>query len=323
MTRIIYGASGYNNLGDEAILDSLINKYNSEKLHIFSGNPNLIKNKYNFDASKPSILPILKCKTLTIGGGGIFFNKIIKYFLIFGYVGLIFKKNIEFVGIGVTPLNKIYQKITSFLLNHSNYISVRDNFSKKLLLDYGVKKNIEVVDDPAESIELYSGNKIPQKFKGNNKYIFISAKFLLKKDKINLSEENITFINGMAKVLDKVIDLGHEIIFIPFCYPKNNLAENDLVFYKKLSKKMKNKMDYFKSDNPQIIKSILSKGKLLIGMRLHSLILGNKLESKKIIALSYDPKVSSYAEKKNISYTNLSNFNKDNFYRKIIEKLND
>lgn len=323
MKRIIYGASGYDNIGDEAILHSIVTKFSNDKLHIFSGNPKQIFQRYKIKASKPSIYSVLKCDVLTIGGGGIFFDKIIKYFLIFGFIGKLFKKKLEIYGVGVTPLNIINRNLVRWLLNMADKIYVRDNLSKRLLISYGVKKKINVINDPAESIEICPKLDIDLFYKGikrGEKTIFFSGKFLLNKNKITLSKRNKLFIKEMACTLDNLIAKRHLIIFVPFCCSKSSVAENDLLFYKSLKSEMKGELKLFKSKDPSLIKGILSRADLLIGMRLHSLILGNKLDPKKIFALSYDPKIKSYSLKKGIKFMDVEIFKKNNFLREL-EKL--
>jgi len=323
MKRVVYGASGYGNIGDEAILDSIITKFSKDQLHIFSGDPKQISKKYQIKASKPSIYPLLKCNVLTIGGGGIFFDRIIKYFLIFGFIGKLFKKKLEIYAVGVTPLNITNRTLVRWLLNMADKVYVRDTFSKKLLVSYGVKKEINIIDDPAESIEMCSKSNIDsvcKKIKIKKKTIFFSGKFLLNKDKVSLNKKNNLFIKEIAHTFDNLIVKNYSIIFVPFCYSRSSITENDLLFYKSLKNEMKGELKLFKSKNPSLIKGVFSRADLLIGMRLHSLILGNKLNPQKIFALSYDHKVKSYSLKKGIKFMDTERFEKNSFLREL-EKL--
>ncbi|MBT5030060.1 hypothetical protein HON03_02230 [archaeon] len=324
MKRIIYGAYGYNNLGDEAILSSLISKFNEDKLIIFSGNPHQTKKYYGYKSTKPSIKEIIKCDTIVIGGGGIFFDKIIKYFLTVGLIGIIFKKDIEVLGVGVTPLNNFINRFfLRYVLSYANKISVRDDFSKKLLIQYGIKKEIKVVSDLAFSLKekKLSGELIKKLKLTNKKKIFVSAKYILKSNKTTLNiNKSILFQKNLALILDKQINLGRDVFFMPFC-TSSSKVENDLIFAKELNHFMKNKLKIINIKNPSIMKGLLKKADLLIGMRFHSLILGNNLESNKIISLSYDPKIKSYAEKNNITCLDIGDLKFKNLENEINHKL--
>jgi len=306
MKRIIYGAYGYGNVGDEAILKALLEKYNEDDVTVFSGNPKETSNKYAIKAMKPSFIEILNNDVLTIGGGGIFFDKIIHYFLLVGSFAKAFGKKVEIDGVGVTPLQSGYKiLLLKRLLNKADKIIVRDKYSKKLLQDYGIDNKIEIGEDPAEYLPMTCEKEIKSLYNkiglNENKTIFVSLKHLLTKNKVSMDKRNNkNFILNWANLFDKLISENNNIIFLPMCYHKKE-SENDIIFAKKIQSQMKNKMRIININDPILIKGLLSKVDLLIGMRLHSLILANQLNNKKIIGISYDPKIISYADKKNIT----------------------
>jgi len=103
----------------------------------------------------------------------------------------------------------------------------------------------------------------------NNKVIAITIRTQGIGD-INELEDNLKFsiINNIVKIASDLISTGYSIVLI-----SQNVKDDEPTEY--LYKKMKDKVKIIKERNPQRLREIYSNVDLLIGMRLHSIILAS------------------------------------------------
>ena len=155
---LIVGAYGVGNLGDEAILAGTLNllKANSDlcknKIIVFSRNPSETKKIHKIEAKRRNPVDLLKSSEVIIGGGELFQslgNMAIKYSLL-GLICKFLGKHVIFHAIGVSSdLGRLEKVFTRLSLNVADQITVRDQASKKRLLDLGINKTISVIADPS------------------------------------------------------------------------------------------------------------------------------------------------------------------------------
>jgi polysaccharide pyruvyl transferase CsaB len=293
MKRIlISGYYGFDNLGDEAIIGSMIKMiktmYEDIEITVLSNKAEQtsslygVESIYRYDIFK--IMSAMKRSDMFISGGGSLLQDVTSMKTVPYYLGLIFLAKVFnlrtiFFAQGVGPLNSKFNRfLVSKILNNMDYISVRDKDSKNLLGKIGLSSDvINITDDPVYGLyneldkkiefEQEEINKIGVSIRSwnDNSYIKSIATFLnnLNQEK-NFSVEILTFHKGediiMSNRLKKMLKMNLEIV------------------------------DY--TDNFSKIKDIYSTFDLFIGVRFHSLVFA-AVNLVPFIGISYDPKVTS------------------------------
>ena len=294
MKVLISGYYGFYNIGDEAILKSIIEALRNENpkidIVVLSNDVEYTKSTYKVNAINRWKLndiykELLKCDGF-ISGGGSLFQDVTSSRSILYYTGIIWlaklaKKPIFIYAQGIGPIDKKNnRKIVGRLFNKVDYITLRDKESKLLLNDIGVRKDIDIVPDPVMgfNIENYEF-KLPEYYT-NDDYITVSIR--------DWKKNNSEFQKNIALTCDKIIESGINVVFIPMhgehdekisIEVANMMKYNAKVLSKNLT--MEEKMMYIKES------------KLMIGMRLHALIFAATVGTP-MIGISYDPKIDSY-----------------------------
>ena len=294
MKVLISGYYGFYNIGDEAILKSIIEALRNEDPNIdivvLSNDVEYTKNTYKVNAINRWKLneiykELLKCDGL-ISGGGSLFQDVTSSRSILYYTGIIWlaklaKKPIFIYAQGVGPIEKkSNRKIVGKFFNKVDYITLRDKESKVLLNAIGVRKDIDIVPDPVMGFNIENYEFKPPEYYTNDDYITVSIR--------DWKKNNSEFQKNIALTCDKIIESGINVVFIPMhgehdekisIEVANMMKYNAKVLSKNLT--MEEKMMYIKES------------KLMIGMRLHALIFAATVGTP-MIGISYDPKIDSY-----------------------------
>ena len=161
----ISGSYGGLNLGDEAILHSIIKQLRSSlevEITIFSRNAADTSSRHDVDRvfevrnlTRMEITPEIEhLDLLILGGGGIFFDKEIDIFLRELEIANLAHVPSMVYAVGTGPLNNEDSKRkVKKTLNNVNIITVRSREDKKTLEDIGVQHEIIVTADPAFLLE--------------------------------------------------------------------------------------------------------------------------------------------------------------------------
>ena len=284
---VISGYYGFDNLGDEAILAgiiSLLKKKNKElKITVLSASPEQSAERYGVEAvsrtSIPKILALLKEADLFISGGGSLLQDVtgsasVPYYLGLFWLAKMQKCKTAFYAQGVGPLNKGWSRLfTAFSLNRFDFIGVRDQKSKELLKEIGVKKEIIETVDPV--FALYEReNVVRQKIKGELKI------------GVSVRPWSTDYLAELAKGLNNFAR-EYKVSYQLFAMHKGS----DEKMAAELKELLETDSDII--ELPAEPKAALKKFALLdlfLGVRLHSLIFAliNQIPS---LALSYDPKI--------------------------------
>ncbi len=309
MKITICGNYGIGNLGDEAILDGLMKILNTSFpkaiLTVMSSFPKQttknhgLNSIYYFPAGFRSFFysifslnffktfkNIWNCDLFVLGGGGLFNDekkKAVWIWFVQAIWPILLRKKLVMLGQSVGPLHSYFgKKLCKFVFMKAMLVTVRDQGSKKLLENLGIKK-IYVYGDLA----LANGYDIEGKPR-LEKTIVLSLRDWI--------DENST---EKDKIFVELIDFLFEryklkTIFVPF----QTNQHSDLDRATRLSKLLKypesmiiilEKIDY------RIATEIISKAKFCIGMRLHSIIF-SLISVKPAIVISYSEKVRNFAE---------------------------
>ena len=295
MKIVMSGYYGFDNVGDEAILFSIIQALREVDptigITVLSNQPEKTASTYGVEAVNrwdlKQINKVMKqCDGLISGGGSLLQDatglKSIPYYTGIMKIAQWFKKPVFVYAQGMGPINKeISRKIVKHVLKKTR-ITVRDEASKSLLREIGLKNDIEIVPDPVLGITLkdhQSGWWNTQSFQ--NPVITVSVRDW---------PSNVDFKKKIAESLDLAANDGKTIVFVPMH------GQHDDETSRELAKLMKQKSfiaPYDASIEEKII--IIGKSNLLVGMRLHALIFSSIMDTP-FIALSYDPKIDAFAE---------------------------
>ena len=284
----VSGYYGFDNFGDEAILNVLKKelKKNNFYITVFSKNPqktglNLgVNSVYTFNIK--SIIKTLKnCDTLISGGGSLLQDstslKSLIYYIFVILCAEFFKKDVIIFAQGIGPIKNIFGRVlTQFALKKCKYITVRDEKSLFLLRSW--KLNPELVSDPVWNIETTQYNPLGRIGIQLRSWKGLSQKFLF---------------NLANKVVEHFSD--KEIYIYSF---QDTLDLDICKHFEAQLKLLKPDIKTELINAMSIDETIESFSNLdfLIGMRYHACLLALKYGIP-TLALSYDAKVKKLAER--------------------------
>jgi len=299
---LISGYYGFNNIGDESILravvDSLRDRLNDIEITVLSQKPEFTAQKYGVKSvNRKSLYEILKavknCDLLISGGGSLLQDvtskKSIIYYLMIMWFAQLFGKKVFIYSQGIGPiLTKLNRKLTASTLKRSSGIVVRDEASKELLIEIGIKaERIFVTADPVLRIK---------------KADLTIGKEILKKEGVVLDDDRITvgwairerkiksnFVDEICLSIRRLIEeYNAQIVLIPFHFSE------DMAVIEEIESRLGN--DVFCIKHKYLtdeMLSIIGNMDVLVGVRLHALIHA-AIMGVPMIAISYDPKINSF-----------------------------
>ena len=310
---LVSGYIGFNNFGDEAIFYALKNHLKSLGcfVSVLSNNKNDIKKRYGIKAyNYKNLLQILKaiinCDVLISGGGSLLQNKTsnfsLFYYLFIIFLAKIFFKKVIIFAQGIEPIEgKIQIFITKTILKFVDFVSVRDEKSANLLNKWKISS--VVLSDP-----FYSLVENMEICKNKNGLIIQLRKTFKDSKKLldDLSEFIKKFYQGKITVLSLHKELDEEI------------CQN---FVQKLEN-LGIKAEYIDFYDIEKIITLLNEAKYVISTRLHGLIAASALKTK-CFALSYDEKIKTLCDDRNIPYIDIYDYKQSDFEKKIDEFFNN
>ena len=299
---LISGYYGFNNIGDESILravvDNLRGKLSDIEITVMSQNPESTAQRYGVNAvSRKSVKAILhavrKCDLLISGGGSLLQDvtskKSILYYLMIIWAAFFFRKKVFVYSQGIGPiLSKFNRKLTAATLRHAHGVVVRDEASKELLIEIGVKADkVIVTADPVLRIpkaDLTIGKEILQKEGFTAEPGRLTVGFAVREKKINSN-----FVDELCISISRLIEeYNAQIVLIPFHYSE------DMAVIEEIQSRLGSgvfpiRHKYLTNE----MLSIIGNMDLLVGVRLHALIHAAIMDVP-MIAVSYDPKINSF-----------------------------
>ena len=298
---LISGYYGFDNIGDESILRTLITslreKISDCRLTVLSHNPASTREKYGVEAvermSPGAILrAVRQCDMLISGGGSLLqdvtSSKSIHYYLFIIRLAKLLGKKVFIYSQGIGPIDHAFnRRATARALKKADGIVVRDERSAKLLEQIGLpQERIVITADPVIRM------KRPDRTVGRE----ILARAGIKKDgrltvgwAIREKNRDSTFVREITECIRWLREnYDAESVLIPFHYEEDRevcsvIAERTNGAAKCLSEK------YLSED----MLSIIGNMDVLVGVRLHSMIYA-AIMGVPIIGVSYDPKCTAF-----------------------------
>lgn len=316
---IIAGNFGATNIGDEALLESILiqlQRSSKEDLlyYVLTSNPEETQQRYAyrfpitstplFPVGPRSIIkhlrrvlgsiPILRKASFAIfGGGGLFTDEaslfaVIIWFTQFCYLRYLLGQKVHIVGQSFGPLNTgLGMALTKFVLKRSSSIFVRDVSSVKVIKGLGK----EAIYSPDLAFQLDPGTQVREQ-SNIQKTIHVA---------VSLRPWHNSSISDTLLAFFKDISSDHKILL--HLIPMQYVREEDVSVLNEFQKKCKEyniEAVLHRPGNYSDVLDILETCHLSIGMRLHFLIF-SALVAVPFIPLSYSTKVKGVMNELGVS----------------------
>jgi len=337
---VICGHYGASNIGDEAILQAMVQNLKEIKpdaeLTVLGHNPQNIKEIHGIDANylipmglRSLFRGIFKgelWRTLRIiknsdkfilGGGGLFTDeKIFAIFLwgIHAFFALKYKKPLYMLGQSIGPLrSKIGKWIVKKAFIKAKLIYVRDSASKELLEKLGINQEIHVAPDLVFSLNLHESNKDQELFKkieqeGLRGYFCVNLR--------DWSKEMDLLYKNIEQVVSTIVE---KYRLLPVLIPFQIIDQDDSALLRKLVAQNNPKYPLLIQkfeQNPKKLLSLISGAKINLGMRLHFNIF-SIITRTPFLALSYSPKIDNLLKDLKLNDYLAKDFNKGALLKQI------
>lgn len=305
---LLSGYYGFDNAGDEAVLYAIIESLRKQQvtdITVLSHNPSATSSQYNVNAvdrwSKKGIYQKLKKADLFISGGGSLLQDVTSKNGILYYLGIIalaqiLKKPVLIYAQGIGPIkHKRNRWLCAKILNKATAITVRDYDSQAELRSMGVNQEIIVGVDPVlgiapSQIDSELGEQILmrngwQKMQGQTLIIALRP-----------WQNSNDFLREVALCGDHFSACGWQVVFLPMHYQEDNaICEKTAAI---MHQKAIVLTEHY---SPLETMAILQQADVVLGMRLHALIMA-AVAQKPLVALSYDPKIDSFMHSLGLKY---------------------
>lgn len=330
---VLSGYYGFDNLGDEAVLQSIIRNLREVEpgveLIVLSANPQVTADRYGVEArdrwNMKEVFKALRWSDLLISGGGsllqdVTSSKTIPYYL--GVVGLAraLGKKVAFYAQGVGPIEgKFGRRLTRLVANGIQLITVRDQKSYQLLKEIGVKKpRMEVTVDPVISLEPHQ--PVNDEFR----------KIIRLKERCQKEERPLIGIaprpwQGLKGFQEALIESAKrlqeereaEILFIPMHY------DMDLPLCREMAEQIPGAQVLTDKYLPDQLLAAYQQLDFLVGIRLHALIFAAAVDLAHL-GISYDPKVDGFLKRiDDQPVASIEELKTDNLYYEISKRLDN
>ncbi len=304
MTNVlISGYYGFDNAGDDAVLYGIITSLQqidpNIHIQILSNQPKKTTDLFHLPASNrwsfSAIYNQIKKADLVIVGGGTLLQDRTSprsplYYLGITLLAKLLKKPVFYYGQGFGPIIHRFSKwMIKLIVNRVDTITVRDHASGEEMRAYGVTKApIHVTADPALTINPLEANANEARDIFQNYQIHPDQRiaYVAIRDWKNEQQFKIE----LASACDQLVEEGWQIVFLPMQYPNDLSPSIDTIGHMKHQAFLIDQPLNFKE-----IMSLISVGELMIGMRLHAVILA-AIMNVPFVSFSYDPKIDRFVE---------------------------
>lgn len=304
MKILLSGYYGFDNAGDDAVLFAIVQALREiipdVDITVLSNQPEKTAEQFGVKAvdrwGKTSLPKAIKeCDVLISGGGSLLQDVTSKNGILY-YLGVIklaqmMRKKVIVYAQGIGPVNEPRNRaLVAKILNKVQAITVRDMDSRRELIEMGVYREIMVAVDPvlgisADSIDETQGLQLLRGaeagYVDGRKTLMVAARNWKHSDR---------FFKEIAESCDAMAEQGWQVVFVPFHYPEDVDAGRNIAALMK-----QDAVVLSGNYSPQETMAVLKNADLIMGMRLHSLIMGAAL-LKPMVGLSYDPKVTSFMQ---------------------------
>lgn len=291
---VISGYYGFGNTGDEAVLAGILTSFRHLRLDVeitvLSGDPErtraahpgvLAVHRYRV----PQLIRAIGAADLVISGGGSLLQdatsaRSIFYYLFILRLARVLRRKTMIYAQGVGPLIRpSARRAVARALNRVDAITLRDDDSQALLGSIGVTRPTRVVADPAFLVEpeVRAADRLLESHGlGNGDFFTVSVRpWEGRGDWLR------EIGDGLRAALGRT---GAGLAVLPMQEPEDLTVSSELGIGQVLRD----------IGGAGVVKGIIGRSSLVVGMRLHSLIFAAS-EEVPFVPVVYDPKVASFA----------------------------
>lgn len=305
MKFVISGFYGLGNTGDEAILEAIIYNLRDQlpnpDITVFSLSPEKTAKEHKVKSVyrgwkqqfKEKVQALRRADLLISGGGGLlqdtyptrFLFGPLPYYLLIVFLAKICGTKVMFFSQGIGPVTSTWGKILmKIFANMADYVTVRDQYSKDLLEQLGVRRpEVVVTSDIVFAFQPRTDTACMDSLPLQNRDSLVAVSVRPWFDQVKQFEQ-------IAQILDSLIEeRGITPVFVPMEGHHDAKASEKVLAHMKYSKHCHILGTDF---TPNQYVNFIGECQLTIGMRLHALIFST-IKSVPHIGLSYDKKVES------------------------------
>ncbi|KAF1086072.1 colanic acid biosynthesis protein [Sporotomaculum syntrophicum] len=305
---VISGYYGFDNLGDEAVLFSMLQSLRREipglEITVLSNNPAITAREYGVEAvnrwSMRQVADALLRSELLICGGGSLLQDVTGGKSLFYYLGIIWlarmlRRPVMYYAQGIGPVNTpTGRRLVGITTQGVQAITVRDGESLKDLRAMGVQRTVEVTADPV--LGLHPGDINLAEGAG----ILARHGIIPGSPLVGIAVRPIpgrsTWETRLVQVCDNLARAGMQVVFIPMQIPA------DLILSKRLGAAMLDPYVIIEEKlNVSQMLALVGNLDLLVGMRLHALIFA-AVNGVPPLGIVYDPKVERFLNRLGIPH---------------------
>ncbi len=307
---LLSGYYGFHNLGDEAILVALVQGIRARlpdaELVVLSQTPQQTAERLGVRAIGRLALPViwreLSDATVLISGGGSLLQDVtglgsVPYYL--GVMALARLRGVKamMLGQGVGPLKRGFnRRIVGWVVNGLDAVTVRDEASAVLLGDCGLAANrLEVTADPVLAMKPVDSERVIALWHDldvNPAHPVIGVSL---RPWVSWTERQLKSFSAV------LAQYAHQwqatIVLIPFHRPDDEALLEELricLMARPEGDRPRVSTVSVALDPPEML-ALLKRMDLVIGMRLHALIMAAAVQTP-ALGLTYDPKVSAFCD---------------------------
>jgi len=197
------------------------------------------------------------------------------------------------ISFGPLPTERIFKKISFFILNNCHFLSLRDNKSQQFAREMNI--NYQPSIDTA-FLDKFENNNLPDdlKFLSRMSYVVIVPNQLYKWHPNFMKFDAEIVDNFYLQIINKFLENDIKIILLPQLFG----GDNDYDYFMKLKNKSFNENNVYvinENYDSDIQQLIIRKSKFLIGSRYHSIIFSVKNKIP-FYSLSYEHKMKNTLE---------------------------
>jgi polysaccharide pyruvyl transferase CsaB len=287
---LVFGNYSVGNLGDDVLLKStlkgILNFFPNSIAKVAAGKkpadcamlPTGLRSFFAFKWLK-TLYILYKTDVVVFGGGGLLNIEEPKSILIWGnqiFWAKLFKCKVVLLANSITPNNS---EVVTKILKKIDFITVRDSASFRYLQKLNLEIPIKQTADLSFNFDV--STLITDKFEfDSDEFVVLN---LREYQHVDFEVQLEFFLRLVKYITEKTVK---SIYLMPF-------APADIKFLRELNNEVKDNGRVFLLPlEPDIILSAIKQSELVISQRLHPLLFGLQL-NKKIVALSYNSKVSS------------------------------
>ena len=302
----ITGSYGGLNLGDEAILQSIITQLRRDlpvEITVFSRDPEDTKRRHGVERavavrkmSRAEAVPeVERLDLLIVGGGGILFDAEVRIYLREAQIAVEKGVPVMLYAIGAGPLSHgAAQALVREVLEHVDIITVRERSAQRTLEEAGVHRDIIVTADPALLLKpeaLPRGILKLEGLEGRRRLIGMSVREPgVAAPDIDPDEYHALLANAADFMVDRY---DADIVFVPMERSVLDTQHSHAVIAQMLRAQRATvlKGEY---TSAQLL-ALMDRFSFAVGMRLHFLIFA-ALRGVPFVALPYAGKVTGLLE---------------------------